>query len=102
MRKISNLLKVKGRVYLLSCTREDDRGLRVQAAAENISIEGSTDLYILKRNGVLKAVGFIDHLCFYSGTPWMGDGTPILRIDVGKYLSGENDYFYKNPHELKA
>ena len=47
MRKISNLLKVKGRVYLLSCTREDDRGLRVQATAENISIEGSTDLYIL-------------------------------------------------------
>ncbi|MCH5304002.1 MAG: hypothetical protein J1E41_03985 [Ruminococcus sp.] len=93
MRKISNLIKTNCRVYLIVTSEEFDKKLRRQAESEGIKIEDNSDLYVLRENRVLKAVGFIDHLCFHSGTKTMGDDTPIVRVDAGKYLCGDNFLF---------
>ena len=31
----------------------------------------------------------------------MGDGTPIHRVDYGKYLSGAENYYYKKTKNLQ-
>lgn len=102
MRTIANLLNHEGRVYIFVRSENLNKLFHTNAASEGFTVYGDSDLYVLKVDWTLRGVGYVDHICFHSMVPEMGDGTPIHRVDYGKYLSGENDYFYKNPHELKA
>ena len=96
MRKITSLFKSGARVYLLISDKETDSKFRKQAEAEVLTILGENGLYIFRDKQTLSSVGFVDHVCFGSGVSYMGDGTPIVRIDVGRFFSGSQDYFYRN------
>ena len=89
MRKITSLFKSGARVYLLISDKGTDSKLRKQAEA------GENGLCIFRDKHTLISVGFVDHVCFGSGVSHMGDGMPIVRIDVEKYFSESQDYFYK-------
>ena len=95
MRKISNLFKPGVRVYLLISNKEAEKAFRKQAEQEGVKILGENGLYIFRDKQTLSSVGFVDHVCFGSGVSHMGDGTPIVRIDVEKYFSESQDYFYR-------
>ena len=95
MRKIKNLFKPGVRVYLLVSDREIDSRFRRQAKQEGLTILGENGLYIFRDKQTLSSVGFVDHVCFGSGVFCMGDGTPIVRIDVEKYFSESQDYLYR-------
>ena len=95
MRKITSLFKSVARVYLLISDKGTDSKLRKQAEAEGLTILGENGLCIFRDKHTLISVGFVDHVCFGSGVSHMGDGTPIVRIDLDRYLSGSQDYFYK-------
>lgn len=95
MRKITSLFKPGVRVYLFVRDREIDSRFRRQAKQEGVKILGENGLYIFRDKQTLSSVGFVDHVCFGSGVSHMGDGTPIVRIDVEKYFSESQDYFYR-------
>lgn len=95
MRKIKNLFKPGVRVYLLVSDREIDSRFRRQVKQEGLTILGENGLYIFRDKQTLSSVGFVDHVCFGSGVFCMGDGTPIVRIDVEKYFSESQDYLYR-------
>ncbi len=98
MRKISNLLNHGGKIYIFIRSEHIKKVFQRNAEAEGFAIERiSGDLFVLKEDWTLRGAGFVDHMCFCSMTPKMGDGSPIFRIDYGKYLSGADDYFYKKP-----
>lgn len=94
MRKITSLFKPRVRVYLLISDKETDSKLRKHAELEGLTILGENGLYIFRDKQTLSSVGFVDHVCFGSGVSHMGDGTPIVRIDVGRFFSGSQDYLY--------
>lgn len=95
MRKITSLFNPGVRVYLFIRDREIDSRFRRQAKQEGVKILGENGLYIFRDKQTLSSVGFVDHVCFGSGVSHMGDGMPIVRIDVEKYFSESQDYFYK-------
>jgi hypothetical protein len=95
MRKITSLFKPGVRVYLFIRDREIDSRFRRQAKQEGLTILGENGLYIFRDKHTLISVGFVDHVCFGSGVSHMGDGTPIVRIDVGRFFLGSQDYFYR-------
>lgn len=95
MRKITSLFKPGVRVYLFVRDREIDSRFRRQAKQEGLTVSGGNGLYLFRDNQTLSSVGFVDHVCFGSGISHMGDGTPIVRIDLDRYLSGSQDYFYR-------
>lgn len=95
MRKITSLFKPGVRVYLLISDKETDTRFRRQAKQEGVTILGENGLYIFRDKQTLSSVGFVDHVCFGSGVFCMGDGTPIVRIDVEKYFSESQDYLYR-------
>jgi hypothetical protein len=95
MRKITSLFKAGVRVYLLISDKETDTRFRRQAKQEGVTFLGENGLYVFRNKQTLISVGFVDHVCFGSGVSHMGDGTPIVRIDLDRYLSGSQDYFYK-------
>lgn len=95
MRKISNLFKPGVRVYLFVSDKETDSNFRRQAEQESLTILGENGLYVFRNKQTLISVGFVNHVCFGSGVFCMGDGTPIVRIDVEKYFSESQDYLYR-------
>lgn len=95
MRKITSLFNPGVRVYLLISDKETDTRFRRQAKQEGVIILGENGLYIFRDKQTLSSVGFVDHVCFGSGVFCMGDGTPIVRIDVEKYFSESQDYLYR-------
>lgn len=95
MRKITSLFNPGVRVYLFVSDKETDTHFRRRAKQEGVKILGENGLYIFRDKQTLSSVGFVDHVCFGSGVSHMGDGTPIVRIDLDRYLSGSQDYFYK-------
>ena len=95
MRKITSLFNPGVRVYLFVRDREIDSRFRRQAKQEGLTILGENGLYIFWDKRTLISVGFVDHVCFGSGVSHMGDGTPIVRIDLDRYLSGSQDCFYR-------
>ena len=96
MRKITSLFKPGVRVYLFVSDKETDSNFRRQAEQESLTILGENGLYVFRNKQTLISVGFVDHVCFGSGVSHMGDGAPIVRIDVGRYFAGSQDYFYRN------
>jgi hypothetical protein len=95
MRKITSLFKAGVRVYLLISDKETDTRFRRQAKQEGVTFLGENGLYVFRNKQTLISVGFVDHVCFGSGVSCMGDGTSIVRIDLDRYLSGSQDYFYR-------
>lgn len=95
MRKITSLFKPGVRVYLFVKDREIDSRFRRQAKQEGLTILGENGLYIFRDKRTLISVGFVDHVCFGSDVSHMGDGMPIVRIDVEKYFSESQDYLYR-------
>jgi hypothetical protein len=95
MRKITSLFKAGVRVYLLISDKETDTRFRRQAKQEGVKILGENGLYIFRDKQTLSSVGFVDHVCFGSDVSHMGDGMPIVRIDVEKYFSESQDYLYR-------
>lgn len=95
MRKISNLFKPGVRVYLLISNKEAEKAFRKQAEQEGVKILGENGLYIFRDKRTLISVGFVDHVCFGSDVSHMGDGMPIVRIDVEKYFFESQDYLYR-------
>lgn len=95
MRKITSLFKPGVRIYLLVSNKEAEKAFRKQAEQERLTVLGGNGLYLFRDNQTLSSVGFVDHVCFGSGVNRMGDGTPIVRIDVNRYLSGSEDYHYR-------
>ena len=95
MRTIANLLNHEGRVYIFVRSGNITKLLHTNAANEGFTVYGDSALYVLKEDWTLRGVGYVDHLCFHWMVAEMGDGTPIHRVDYGKYLSGAEDYYYK-------
>lgn len=95
MRKITSLFNPGVRVYLLTNDKNIDMELHRRAEQESITVLGEHGLYVFIDKQTLSSVGFVDHVCFGSGVSSMGDGTPIVRIDVGQYFSESQDYFYR-------
>lgn len=93
MRKITSLFKAGVRVYLLISDKETDTRFRRQAKQEGVTILGENGLYVFRNKQTLISVGFVDHVCFGSGVSHMGDGAPIVRIDVGRYFAGSQENF---------
>ena len=92
MRKITNLFKPGVRVYLLVKNKNVDKVFRLQAEKEGIAVLGENGLYIFKDFHTLQSVGFVDHVCFGSGVSCMGDGTPIVRVDLERYFLESKDF----------
>ncbi len=96
MRKISNLLNHEGRVYIYLKSRNIGNLFRRNAEQEGFTFCGiDSDLYLLKENWTLIGAGYVGHILFHNPPMNFADGTPVIRVDYGKYLSGAKDYFYK-------
>ena len=94
MRKITSLYKPGVRVYLF-VSKSIDTKFRRRAEMEGVTILGDNGLYVFRDKQTLSSVGFVDHVCFGSGVSSMGDGTPIVRIDVERHFSECQDYLYR-------
>lgn len=98
MRTISNLLNHKGKVYIYLNSPAISQQFRDDAEREGFTLPGNgeSDIYALNHDKTMNSVGFVGHVLFHNTSQNFADGTPVIRVDYEKYISGTEDYYYKN------
>ena len=98
MRTVSNLLALKGRVYVylggenicnLFLKNAEEEGFTFGDGVKPTQ-RGGFDLIALHQDWTLNNVGWAGHMAFHNPEAVLGG--PLIRIDYGKYLSGCDDY----------
>ena len=97
MRTISSLLKHEGRVYIYLNSPVISQQFRADAKREGFTLSGNgeSNIYALNHDKTMNSVGFVGHVLFHNTSQSLADGTPVIRVDYEKYITGANDYYYK-------
>lgn len=100
-RKIADLLRLKGRVYVRLANEEIGRRFLRDAEREGFTFgDGAkptereySDIFAINRDMTINYVGFIGHIAF-SGAKKIG-GERLFRVDYEKYSQNAKDYMYR-------
>ncbi|MDD6394564.1 MAG: hypothetical protein PUB37_00040 [Firmicutes bacterium] len=100
-RKIADLLRLKGRVYVRLANEEIGRRFLRDAEREGFTFgDGAkptereySDIFAVNRDMTINYVGFVGHIAF-SGAKKTG-GERLFRVDYEKYSENEKDYMVK-------
>lgn len=100
-RKIADLLRLKGRVYIYLANKEIGQLFLQEAECEGFTFgDGAKptereydDIFAINNDMTINYVGFIGHIAF-SGAKRTG-GERLLRVDYEKYSENARDYMCK-------
>ena len=106
-RTIEELTDLPGRVYVYLEDEEAAEEFFARAQEEGFLFgdgkrpsEKPRDCIIaLNKDRTLNYVGFAGHAVFGSGTKTVG-GQPLIRVDLRRYISGEDDYICQRRHDF--
>lgn len=98
MRNVTELSKLKGKVYVYLKNEVVARKFLLDAEAEgftfgdgaNPTSRPGNDLYVVNKDWTISYVGLAGHLAFKSAKT-IGD-QKLIRIDYEKYVFGEDDF----------
>ena len=98
-RRIMDLVKDKGDVYVFLADEETGARFMKDASAEGFAFgdgvsaaeRDAGDIMCINKDHSICYVGYTGHMAFASG---MKGGKPVDRIDYAKYLSGTEDYCF--------
>lgn len=98
MRTVSNLLNLEGRVFVYLASNNIRKLFLRQAEEEGFTCpDGTTptqgqpdDIYALHHDRTVNPVGWAGHMAYHN--PSCAVGTPLIRVDYGKYLSGSEQF----------
>ena len=98
MRTVSNLLNLEGRVFIYLASSSLRQLFLRQAEAEGFTCPNGTtptqgrteDIYALHHDRTVSPVGWAGHMAYHN--PSCAVGTPLIRVDYGKYLSGSEQF----------
>ena len=99
---ISNLLNLKGRVYVYLADEETGKQFMQQAETEGFTFKDGVKptqrdwdgILVLNRDMTLNYVGFVGHMAFGAKAKKIGN-EKLLRVDFKKYAAGEKRYLLK-------
>lgn len=97
-RKITDLLKLKGRVYVRLASKEIGQRFLQEAEREGFTFcdgvkpteREHDDIFEINKDMTINYVGFIGHIAF-SGAKRVG-GERLFRVDYEKYSENAKDY----------
>ena len=103
MRTISYLSTLNGRVYVYLADPETGAAFLRKADEEGFSFKDGekptardySRIMAVNQDKTINYVGTNGNIAFGSGTKTIGK-KPLIRIDFAKYLSGSEDFYYKN------
>lgn len=99
---ISNLLNLKGRVYVYLADEETGKQFMQQAETEGFTFRDGVkpterpydSIIALNRDRTINYVGFVGHMAFGVKAKKMGN-EKLLRVDYKRYAAGEKHYLLK-------
>lgn len=97
-RTITNLSKLKGRVYVYLANADIGKSFMSHAKAEGFKLgkadpttKEPAEIMAVNLNKTINYVGSIGSAAFHSNLDTIG-GEPLIRVDYGKFVSGEDEY----------
>lgn len=99
-RTVSELGKLKGKVYVYFASKEIGDRFREDAEREGCRFGkikptelGCCGVVAIHKHKQLSAVGFVGHMEFQCD----GGLDYLIRVDYEKYIRGDKDFLFKNP-----
>ncbi len=98
MRTVTELSKLKGKVYVYLNNQTVEKKFLMDAEAEGFTFgdgerptqRSGSGLYVVNRDWTISFVGLAGHMAFQSAT-MVGD-QELIRVDYEKYVFGFDDY----------
>lgn len=97
-RTITNLSKLEGKVYVYLANADIGKSFMSHAKTEGFKLgkadpttKEAAEIMAVNPNKTINYVGSIGSAAFHSNLDTIG-GKPFIRIDYGKFVSGEDEY----------
>lgn len=98
MRTVEKLMRMDGRVFVYLGSDEAKYRFLADAESEGFTFRNGvkpadgpcSNLYVLNDDRTLNYPGCIGHMAFHNPKSYVS--SKMIRIDYGKYASGQDDY----------